>query len=86
MTGIVLLDSAPLGYLCNPRNRDMSSKFYSFLKEMKLALRLPEIVDYELRRNFELEDFIKSISLLNQFRRRDQLLYLESDNLVRAHR
>lgn len=47
-------------------------------------LKLPEIIDYELRRNLELEGLGKSINLLNQFRSRDQIIYLESEHLVRA--
>ena len=75
MSGLVLLDSAPLGYVCNPRNREKSKRLKDAIKRWNFSVKVPEIIDYELRRNFELERFEKSLSLLNQFQKRNQILW-----------
>lgn len=84
MSHLILLDSAPLGYLCNPRNIEKTRFFKNKLKDLEVILYLPEIIDYELRRNLELEGFSKSINLLDQFRQRHQILWLESDDFLKA--
>jgi hypothetical protein len=83
-TGLIILDSAPLGFICNPKNKDSYRKLSNFAKSLNFSIGVPEIIDYELRRNFELENLQKSISLLSQFHQRDQLILLESEDLIRA--
>jgi toxin FitB len=84
MTGLIILDSAPLGFFCNPKNRDNYKKLSNFVKSLNFSIGVPEIIDYELRRNLELENLQKSISLLSQFQQRRQLISLESEDLIRA--
>jgi hypothetical protein len=46
MTGLIILDSAPLGYICNSRNRDGYKKLKDFIKSIGFYIRVPEIIDY----------------------------------------
>jgi toxin FitB len=84
MTGLIILDSAPLAFFCNPKNRNDYKKFSNFVKSLNFSIGVPEIIDYELRRNLELENFQKSISLLSRFQQRRQFIWLESEDLIRA--
>ena len=84
MTGLIILDSAPLGHICNSRNRNDYKKLKDFVKSLSFSICVPEIIDYELRRNLELEGLRKSVNLLSQFQRRDQILRLESQDLIEA--
>ena len=67
---IILLDTGVLGKICNPKIDNNTKKILDFIKEKEnLDLIIPEICDYELRRNIILENLDKSIRKLNKFRK-----------------
>lgn len=82
---IILLDTGVLGKICNPKPVRNVQEFLDFLKEEKnIDIIVPEICDYELRRNLLLENLDKSIRKLNKFRRIDQLLFFDTNTMIIA--
>ncbi|MDJ0719300.1 MAG: hypothetical protein QNJ54_34600 [Prochloraceae cyanobacterium] len=84
MNRLILLDSGPLGKIANPRQTPEVKRCLQFIKEQKIALRVAEIIDYELRRNYLLEGFTKSISKLNKYRQTKQFIPLTSEIMLEA--
>lgn len=80
MTRLLVLDTGPAGKIAHPK---IEPEVVQWLADRQVAgdtLVLPEIVDYELRRNFLLEirrgraSFAKSLERLDDLR--DAMLYL----------
>ncbi len=69
----VMLDSGPLGKLCNSRPRPDILKWQADLSAAGWTLIVPEIADYEIRRNLILENKLESIAELDKLKR--TLLY-----------
>ncbi|MGB7417446.1 MAG: hypothetical protein WA902_24835 [Thermosynechococcaceae cyanobacterium] len=84
MKTIVLLDSGPLGSTCNIKLTKQTQLFANFLKKEKIVLAVPEIIAYEIRRNFLLEGLSKSIRVLDKYNQRDQFIPLGSEDLILA--
>lgn len=81
---VVILDSKPLGEICNPLNRDRVKPLIQFLREQKIFLRVAEITDYELRRELQLQGLQKGINNLDKFRQRQQIIPIDSASLLIA--
>jgi predicted nucleic acid-binding protein len=68
VTKSVMLDTGPLGQIAHPEpNPEITQWLYSVLDSGR-AVYLPEIADYELRRNFLLEGLAASLRRLDQLR------------------
>jgi predicted nucleic acid-binding protein len=67
MSKVVLLDTGPLGQVTHPRVQPEIMKWLQFLQKTATALRVPEIADYELRRELLRLGKQKSIERLDQF-------------------
>jgi predicted nucleic acid-binding protein len=55
VSSVIVLDTTPLGILCHPKNPPHVQKCRQWLVDLQRAGRrviLPEIADYELRRDF----------------------------------
>lgn len=50
MSRVILLDTGPLGQVTHPRREPKIQKWLQSLRENGTALRVPEIADYEIRR------------------------------------
>ncbi|AFZ58242.1 hypothetical protein H6G54_19705 [Anabaena cylindrica FACHB-243] len=65
MSKVIVLDSAPVGLITNPKANPLAVQcqewFYS-LFERGYEVILPEIIDYEIRRKKRRESDISSIS------------------------
>jgi hypothetical protein len=61
----VMLDTGPLGKLAHPRPHPEISIWFKQLLEANVAIIIPEIADYEVRRSLLLQAEIQ-ISLLYQ--------------------
>jgi hypothetical protein len=87
MARIVLLDAGPLGAITHPRaNRNIEIKeWLQRLLRAGVAVRVPEIADYELRRELLRGAKIKGIQRLNDLK---QLGYipLTTEATGAAHR
>ena len=68
MTSSVMLDTGPLGQIAHPEPNPEIVQWLHGLLDSGLAVYLPEIADYELRRNFLLEGLAASRRRLDQLR------------------
>lgn len=84
LSRVVILDSKPLGDICNPITYKQIKPLIEFLKEQKIALRVAEITDYELRRELTLQNLQKGINNLNKFRQKQQIIPIDSESLIIA--
>lgn len=83
MTRAVLLDSGPLGQVVHPRRDSKITKWLKMLQEQSYKLRVPEIADYEVRRELVRLKRNKSINRLNQLARYN-LIPLDTDTMRTA--
>ena len=81
---VIILDSKPLGEICNPFNRDKIKPLIQFLRKSRIFLRVAEITDYELRRELQLQKLEKGINNLNKFKQKQETIPLESESLLLA--
>jgi hypothetical protein len=86
MTKFVLLDSGPLGAVTHPRansNQDIKD----WLQGLLLAgctVMVPEIADYELRRELVRANKIRSVVRLDALKRLTGYMPLDTDMMVKA--
>ncbi len=83
MTRVVLLDSGPLGQVVHPKRGSKITKWLKMLQEQSYKLRVPEIADYEVRRELLRLKRNKSINRLNQLARYN-LIPLDTDTMRTA--
>ena len=81
---VIILDSKPLGEICNPINQSKVKPLIEFIRKNKIALRVVEITDYELRRELTLQGLTKGINNLNKFRQRQEIVPINSESLLLA--
>jgi hypothetical protein len=62
MSRIVLLDTGPLGMVTHPRDNQASAEWLARLLWRRMTVRIPEIADYELRRELLRSNKPKSIA------------------------
>jgi len=77
MSRIIVLDSGPLGLLTSPRAKEENKRCTAWLANLRSIgdeVIIPEIIDYELRRELTLVG--ASASLLRLDRLIDQVSYL----------
>lgn len=84
MKRVAFLDSGPLGRVVNPGLLREIKPWIQFLKEQKIALRVAEITDYELRRNLMLKGLRKSINNLNKYRQTQRFIPITSEAMLEA--
>ena len=84
MTTVVLIDSGPLGKITHPKIDPAVKEWLQFIQANKIALRVAEISDYELRRNLLLEGLGKSINRLAKFRQTKRFIPITSEMMVEA--
>ncbi len=68
MTDRIVLDTGPLGMVTNPKWNKDALEWFSAMLESDCEVMIPEIADYELRRNLILERMEPSIQLLDQLK------------------
>jgi len=77
MEKIILLDSSPVGLITNPKAnplaKDCQQWFYTLLQR-KYKVILPEIVDYEIRRELLRANKLSGLRRLDQLK--SEILYL----------
>lgn len=84
MTKPLLLDTGPLGKIAHPRaNSDVLSWLIQMLGRGEEVI-VPEIVDYELRRNLLLEGLVDSVRRLDHFKAVLTYLPLTTRAMLRA--
>ena len=66
MSRVVLLDTGPLGQVTHPKRDSVITDWLQSLRSESTELRVPEVADYELRRELLRAGKTKSINRLNQ--------------------
>lgn len=87
MSAAVVLDSTPLGILCHPRNPPHAQNCRQWLDSLLAAGRrvlIPEIADYEVRRELLRRNSQIAISLLDQYGAKLEYVPLTTDAMRRA--
>jgi len=80
VTKSIMLDTSPLGRIAHPQpNPETVAWLHGLLDSGQLVL-IPEIADYELRRNLLLEGLTASIRRLDQLR--NTLLYMPLSTVI----
>jgi hypothetical protein len=72
MSRIILLDTGPLGYIVHPNDTGVNGICKQWFEQLKTAndiVRVPQIADYELRRELIRMPSPTSIALLNKLNR-----------------
>ena len=83
MTDRIVLDTGPLGMVTNPKWNKAALEWFRAMLESDCEVMIPEIADYELRRNLILEEMEASIQLLDQLKK--LLIYLPIDTPTMVH-
>ncbi len=84
---IVLLDSGPLGILSNPNSspENLECRYWAEgLTDKRYTLIVPEIVDYELRRELLRADKQKGLRRLDTLKAKFQYLPLTTKTMLKA--
>lgn len=84
MTKPLALDSGPLGRIAHPRPNAEIALWLEGLVRRDRVVYLPEIADYEVRRNFLLEGLTGSISRLDELKTLLIYLPLTTEMMLKA--
>ena len=85
MNCAILLDSGPLGKFVHQREtyQEEISLLNHFAKTEGISILVPEIIEIELKEELLKQNFIKSISKLNKFKRQNRIIPLnDSDRIL----
>jgi len=79
-----LLDTGPLGRIAYPRKNSEAGRWLERLRGRDIELMIPEIADYELRRELIRADLKKSLARLNWLKTELPYIPLDTDTMMRA--
>jgi len=82
MNCAILLDSGPLGKCVHQREtyQEEISLLNHFAKTEGISILVPEIIEMELKEELLKQNFIKSISKLNKFKRQNRIIPLNDSD------
>ena len=84
MADVVLLDAGPLGMVAHPRPAEEILAWLARLLAANVEVLVPEIADYEVRRELLRAGLVKSIRRLDQLKSTLGFLAITSDAMVKA--
>jgi predicted nucleic acid-binding protein len=84
MSKVILLDTHPLTQVAHPRVNPKIQKWLLLNQENNIVLLVPEIADYEARRELIRTDKKKSINRLDEIAKTDNFLPLNSETIRKA--
>ncbi|WP_309744594.1 PIN domain-containing protein [Chamaesiphon sp. OTE_20_metabat_361] len=87
MTQIVLLDSTPVGLITNPKATPLAIECQQWLESLldrEFHVVLPEIIDYEIRRELLRVNKIKSIRRLDELKSALTYLPITTEVMIQA--
>lgn len=87
MNRLILLDSGPLGMVTNPKAKGLPLACQQWLKTLlKRGERfaIPEIADYEVRRELLRADLLKSVRRLDHLRQTLEYIPIQTDTMLLA--
>ena len=80
----LILDSGPLGQIAHPKRHADVGTWFRGLLVAQTVIVVPEVADYEVRRNFILEGFTASIARLDGLKQSLVYLPLTTETMLRA--
>ena len=84
MTRRILLDAGPLGMVANPRANRAAAKWFKSMLEADCEVMLPEIADYEVRRNLILEGLTDTVRRLDELKKVLAYLPIDTATMIQA--
>ena len=87
MSRIILLDSGPLSMVTNPKGKGQAARCAKWLQQMKISgatVMVPEIADYELRRELLRANKIASIKQLDNLINQTEYLAITTKAMRQA--
>lgn len=87
MARVVLLDTGPLGLVTHPNAATTNAEAAGWLRELVtsgVAVRVPEICDYELRRELLRAGKTRSVAVLDRYKATLGYVPLTTDAMLRA--
>ncbi len=86
MSERILLDTGPLGEVAHPRAAKATAQWFIAMLRADCEVIVPEIADYELRRNLILEGLHESLQRLDQIKSELTYLPIETSMMLEAAR
>jgi len=83
MNKVVLVDSTPLGQITHPNIKPQVKNWLQNLNNQEIQLLIPEIADYELRRQLLLNNRVKSIRRLDDLIK-GRLILIDRKTVLKA--
>lgn len=80
----IMLDAGPLGRIAHPRPKPEIVLWLEQMLAARVEIVIPEIADYEVRRNLLLAGLAKSVERLDHLKRFLTYLPLSTDGMMRA--
>lgn len=80
----LIFDATPLGQIAHPKRHADIGQWFRGLLVAQTVIIVPEIADYEVRRNFILEGFTASIARLDGLKRSLVYLPLTTETMLKA--
>jgi predicted nucleic acid-binding protein len=84
MTDVIVLDSGPLGQVAHPRRRAEVTEWLNRLVQSNIAIVIPEIADYEVRRELIRAGRLRSAERLTELREQFFFLIIQSECMLIA--
>lgn len=87
MSTIILLDSGPLGLITNPRGSaetDQCNRWLESLVVRGIQVKIPEIADYEVRRELLRADKIRGIQRLDDLQKYLDYIPITTQTMLKA--
>lgn len=80
----VVLDTGPLGKVIHPKKNKAAAEWFRSMLESGCEVILPEIADYEVRRNLILAKLTESIDRLDHLKKAITYIPLDTDTMLQA--
>ena len=84
MDKTIVLDTGPLGKIAHPRRNREITAWFDHLLASGFTIILPEIADYEVRREFLLADLVHSVQRLDRLKQVITYAPLTTATMLRA--
>lgn len=84
MSRLVVLDTGVLGMVIHPRKHPEIKTWFANLREAGVSIGIPEIADYELRRELVLQGFSESVERLDALARVMAYIPLNTQTMRKA--
>ena len=80
----IALDTGPLGMIAHPKENKAATEWFRSMIESGCEVLVPEIADYEVRRNLILEELTEGIKRLDQLRQLLTFLPIDTATMRKA--